>query len=94
MTCDLSIATQGRITFRSGESFWCPMIIPDDDGTFSVRLEHGWYAEYAQDGTNLCSGIIVDKDGNVKKYVKSRNRDIVIFEDIPYTDGMFTSVTP
>ena len=94
MTCNLSIATEGQITFRSGESFWCPMVTQDDDGDFSVRLEHGWYAQYAQNGINLCSGIIIGKDGNIKEYVKNRNRDIVLFEDIPYTYGMPTSVTP
>lgn len=93
MVCDLSIATQGRITFRSGESFWCPMIIPDDDGTFSVRIENGWYSEYAQDGTNLCCGIIIDKDGKEKERVVNHNRDIVNFEDIPYS-GEPTEVTP
>ena len=93
MTCDLSIAQEGRITFRSGESFWCPMVTQDDDGDFSVRLEHGWYAQYAQNGINLCSGIIIDKDGNVKEHIKNHNRDIILFEDIPH-NGEPTSVTP
>lgn len=90
LNVDLSLGTEGIITFRNGERWWCPNIVKETDGTYSVRYEHGWYCTYMQDGRRVTAGRIVHSDGRSEAVPPGRQRDIVEFT--PCNDSVCESL--
>ena len=78
MTVDLAAGTEGVITFRSGEQFWCPVVEPKRQ-SYRVRYESGWYVAYHRDGTRAD---------------KLSQRDIVAFEPCSYRADLPGEVNP
>ena len=61
----------GVVTFDDGKIGYTELV-EKIGNEFSVRIEHGWYNLYKSDGSSICSGIIVSKDGSETK-VKGRS---------------------
>jgi hypothetical protein len=78
MSVDLAAGTSGILTMRSGIRWFCPIIEPNSDGSYSVRIEHGWYNEYHRDGTQIAAGTIVRADGREERVV-NHEHDIIAF---------------
>ena len=79
MKVDLSSGAGGEITFSDGMSQYTALIEKDsDEDSYLVRIEDGWYNRYKKNGEAICSGQIVNKEGEFVRYVKGR--DIVKFE--------------
>lgn len=78
--------TQGVYHLRGGETGYT-YAIENDDGTFDLRYEHGWYCPYANDGLRLGAGVILKKDGTAEEVPGGCKRDIVRFEPMTWDEA-------
>jgi hypothetical protein len=93
MPVDLSLKDEGFITLRSGEQAHT-MWLANNDGTYDVRYESGWYCPYTKDGKRLRAGSIIHADGTVTTVEGGDRRDIIKVEFIPYAQGMSCGFQP
>lgn len=78
--------TEGVYHLSGGERGFT-FAFTNDDGTYSVRYEHGWYCEYENDGTRPYCGIILRHDGTEELVPGGTKRNIVRFEPISWSEA-------
>jgi hypothetical protein len=79
-------ATEGVYHLRGGEVGHTHSI-ENDDGTFSVRYESGWYCTYKNNGIRQAAGIIRSPDGSEQIIPVGNKRDVVKFEAISWDEA-------
>jgi hypothetical protein len=75
--------TQGVYHLSGGEIGYTNAI-KNEDGTFDVRYESGWYCTYTNDGILPVAGVIYKLDGTTEDVPGGDKRNIVLFEPMTW----------
>lgn len=74
MSLDLRAGTEALLAMSDGSTRYTILIEETPEKTFLVRIEDGWYNEYARDGKSIVAGVVRSSNG---EETPQRGLDIV-----------------
>lgn len=88
---DLRVAFAGNkaegVFHLSGGEIGFSWAISNDDGTYDLRYESGWYCTYTNDGVRQGAGVVCRPDGSQEDVPGGDKRNIIRFEPITWVEA-------